>query len=216
MAKKSATSVYDGLDKDKQNKVLDAAVKEFSHKGYNNASMNSLTASAGISKGSIFQYFRNKQGLFDFVVSSATNQVKAYLNSVVKESQDKDFFAAIESLLKSGFEFIDTHPYLARIYYQILLTGDAPSGHKIATELNRKAQGFLEKQIITGIERGDLRSEIDPAKTAFLLDSIFSRLLRAYYSDFIAPDLDIYKADKSTIDNWINETISLLRNGLSK
>jgi len=214
MVKKLATNVFARLDKAKQRKVLEAAVREFSENGYNNASMNKLTISAGISKGSIFQYFRNKKGLFDFVISSATKKVKKHLSSIIQQSLDADFFEILEILLRSGFQFIDKHPYLAKIYYQVLLTGDAPAGYNVSTGLNRKAQDFLKKQIIIGIENGDIRPGINPAKTAFILDSVFSRLLSAYYSEFIAPDLDLYKADKANLDNWIDGAISLIKLGL--
>ena len=86
MMKNKATEVFERLEEGKQKEVLDAAVAEFAAKGYSNASMNHLTKSAGISKGSIFQYFKSKGGLFDFVISSAENKVKQYLKAIIAET----------------------------------------------------------------------------------------------------------------------------------
>ena len=55
------TELFGKLAPEKQEKVFEAAVGEFASKGYRNASMNSLVKAAGISKGSIFQYFRTKR-----------------------------------------------------------------------------------------------------------------------------------------------------------
>ena len=67
---------------EKQERVLDAAIEEFSQKGYARASMNAVVERAGISKGALFNYFGSKSGLFAFVYRMALERIKGYLKAV--------------------------------------------------------------------------------------------------------------------------------------
>jgi len=55
------------LEPDKQEKIINAAMKEFAEKGYTQASTNEIVREAGISKGLLFHYFSNKKQLFFFL-----------------------------------------------------------------------------------------------------------------------------------------------------
>lgn len=45
-------------------KIMDAAIKLFSNRGYNAASVDDICAEAGISKGAFYHHFKSKQELF--------------------------------------------------------------------------------------------------------------------------------------------------------
>ena len=92
----AGTDLFRNLSPEKQEKVFQAAVSEFASKGYRNASMNSLVKTAGISKGSIFQYFRSKRNLFDAVLEIAVQQVKRHLKQVRGATEDLSFPERLE------------------------------------------------------------------------------------------------------------------------
>lgn len=56
------------LDKIKQNKLIDAAMIEFSNKMYSDVSINQIIQNAGISRGSFYMYFNDKEDLFEYLV----------------------------------------------------------------------------------------------------------------------------------------------------
>jgi len=214
MGNENITEVFRRLKKEKREHIFGAAVEEFADQGYKNASMNTLARAAGVSKGSIFQYFRNKESLFDFVLSAATDKVKHYLRAVRDDSAGQDFFSRIKNLLHAGFRFIRKHPHLARIYFHVLQSGDAPYGTKKLMALHRKAQGFLEDIVREGIERCELRADIDIKKTVYLLNTISNSLLRSYYIKFLAPGSDLYRADESKLNDWIETTAEFIKRGI--
>ena len=57
----SARETFKNLEAAKQRKVLDAAIDEFADHGVREASMNRMVQKLGIAKGSLFQYFGNKE-----------------------------------------------------------------------------------------------------------------------------------------------------------
>jgi AcrR family transcriptional regulator len=58
------TSTWFRLDDDKRERVLHAAMQEFGEHGYSTGSLNTIAREAEIAKGSLFQYFADKQEFF--------------------------------------------------------------------------------------------------------------------------------------------------------
>lgn len=210
----SGTSLFQNLNPEKREKVLRAAVSEFASKGYRSASMNSVVKVAQISKGSLFQYFRTKRDLFDGVVEMAVNEVKSYLRGVREQSSPLSFPERLEKLLRAGFAFIDNHPLLARIYFHLLQSGEAPFGAERIRRLHRLSDEFLTELIEEAIQRGEMRRDLDAARTAFLINALLETLLRAYYTEHLASEPGLYKGKGEKLDRWVAAFRDLVTRGL--
>ena len=57
-------STFLRLSAEKQKKIRDAAIKIFAENGYANAKMKTIAVAAGISVGSLYQYFDTKEEIF--------------------------------------------------------------------------------------------------------------------------------------------------------
>lgn len=55
--------------------ILDTAKKEFSEKGYNDASIRKIAKSAGLTTGAIFRYYPDKNSLFSALVAPVANHL---------------------------------------------------------------------------------------------------------------------------------------------
>ena len=60
-------------------RILDAAMEEFSRRGYEGASLNTVCAEHGISKGIIYHYFKDKDELYLLCVGQCFDAITAYL-----------------------------------------------------------------------------------------------------------------------------------------
>ena len=58
------------LSLEKQNVIIEAAKKEFSRVPVSEASIANIVTTAGIARGSFYQYFESKEDLFAFVFES--------------------------------------------------------------------------------------------------------------------------------------------------
>nr|MDA3845270.1 TetR/AcrR family transcriptional regulator [Vallitaleaceae bacterium] len=65
---------------EKQKRNTKAAFFEYANYGYENASTNRLTATLGISKGSLFKYFSNKLDLYTYLVKQSSEHLMTYLD----------------------------------------------------------------------------------------------------------------------------------------
>ncbi len=56
------------LKDDVQQRILDAALFEYAHKGYQAAKLADIAAKAGVSAGNVYRYYSGKQALYDALV----------------------------------------------------------------------------------------------------------------------------------------------------
>lgn len=68
------------LSQEKQATIRNAALACFARHGYEKTSINDIAVAAGISKASIFQYFGNKQTLYQYLFDYCAAQMKQAYN----------------------------------------------------------------------------------------------------------------------------------------
>lgn len=173
------TSLWQGLAPEKRTQVEQAALDEFAASGYSRASMNSLSRKAGVSKGSIFSYFRSKSGLFDTIVKTALEKVRELLREVRNQSRGRPFDERLLAVMEAGLGFIDEHPLLARIYFQLLRTEDTPFGNAWLQRMNGEAREFLSELVEEGQAAGELRGDLPAGEVAFTLNAVLEHMLAA-------------------------------------
>ena len=206
------TSQFTNLAPGKQSFIIDASIEEFSRRCFRAASLNKIVENAGISKGSIFNYFKTKNRLFEYIYRLAFNEIKEYLRTVRNETESDEFFTRLARIMEVGVEFIKIHPRLARIYFRIQNTGDAPDSNEIIQELHREAMRFIESIVESGITRGELRSDLNVPTVTFIIESILNRFLQAHYLNVLDPS---FQLSPEVSPQWIQEFIKTLKQGLS-
>ena len=87
------------LNEEKQERILAAAYDEFLEKGYNEASTNTITHKAGISKGLLFRYFGCKQGLYKFLMKESAQRITQEILPNIPV-QSGDVFTMIKSIVQ--------------------------------------------------------------------------------------------------------------------
>src|SRR6202451_485967 len=65
----------------KRSKIIDTAMRHFAEQGYHAARVGDIAALLGIAKGSIFQHFGSKDGLFFEAYKKAVRSFPRYLDA---------------------------------------------------------------------------------------------------------------------------------------
>src|SRR5580765_1711639 len=78
----------------KRSKIIDVAMRHFAEQGYHAARVGDMAPELGIAKGSIFQHFGSKDGLFFEVYKKAVRAFPRYLD-VPAELLEQGFFAIV-------------------------------------------------------------------------------------------------------------------------
>jgi len=208
--------LFGRLPPEKRERIIEAAIEEFSEQGYKSASMNSLVRRAGISKGALFKYFQSKGLLFGYVYDLTLERVKKYLREVRDSSRDEPFSTRLEMVMLAGVRFITGYPRLARIYYNTIYTGETPFKRSLLEEIQAESFRYIRSFVEEGIRRRELRHDIDPDKAAFVLVSVMDRYLQAHQLEFMAPSLRIGNLTEKDEKGWIREIVELFQMGMEK
>jgi len=96
---------------EKQEYILNAAMKEFSQKGFEDASTNEIVKEANISKGLLFHYFKNKKNLFIFLYNYCMD---IYINEFYKkiDIDETDIFVKLDQSRVIKLELLIRYPQL--------------------------------------------------------------------------------------------------------
>ena len=206
----SNTNKFEQLPEEKQSRIVDASISEFAEKNYETASMNTVVNLAGISKGSLFNYFKTKSVLYDHIYQLALGEVKLYLRDVRDETIDLSFENRLSKVVDSGVLFITEHPRLARIYFRLVYSGDSPNRKKIVNELQDMSDDYLGNIIQDAMDRNELNPNLDKSQSVFFLDAVLNRFLKEYH-------LVMNQRSQDTFDKeeWVKGITKLFTKGLS-
>ncbi len=75
-----------GQDPAKRNQILEGAHRVFFSMGFDAASMSDITREAGVSKGTIYVYFTNKEELFEALMDNERNKMFSSLTAVLEQA----------------------------------------------------------------------------------------------------------------------------------
>ncbi|MEN6438094.1 MAG: TetR/AcrR family transcriptional regulator [Syntrophobacter sp.] len=208
------SDIFNKLDESKKTRILDAAVDEFSIHGFRQASVNRMVDRIGIAKGSLFQYFGSKEGLFHVIFNHAVELVRHSLRQVKRETSDADFFERIRKSTLAGIRFIKGHPRVYRIYLKMIFQEDFPLRAEFLQQVHLFSAEYLRPIVRAGIARGDLRPDLDTEMTVFLLDALMDRFLQAYCVPFLDAGAHIYQAEDADLERRAAQFVDMLRSGM--
>lgn len=77
-----------GADPAKREQIIDGAKAVFMKLGFDAASMNDITREAGVSKGTIYVYFQNKEHLFTAMVARERERITTRMRDILEGSEE--------------------------------------------------------------------------------------------------------------------------------
>ncbi len=207
-------STFDNLDPQKQRRVLDESLREFAERGYQQASINRIVGRLDIAKGSLFQYFGSKEGLFKHLFRCAVDEIKAPLKAIRDAEGAGDFPARLRRVFATSAAFATAHPFLWGIYRRMLTQEDFPLRATLLSEVRAEALSFFRELVLRGQERGQVRPGLDPAVAAFIIEATLDRALTAQDSPLLDAGLGL-SSDLDTRQARLDDIVDALCQGFS-
>ena len=108
------------IDNDKRDRIINAAIKEFSLYPYEKASTNNIVKNASISKGLLFHYFENKLDLYEklvgFVINKLYNKITDNINW-----KENDIFERIKQIAIIKMEISKIYPNMFDFLLNVII-----------------------------------------------------------------------------------------------
>jgi AcrR family transcriptional regulator len=107
------TTTFFALPVERRQRLVEEAIREFSERSFNEASLSQIAQRSRIAKGSFYQYFTDKLDLYRWLV---TEEAPRHRREFVGEPPaSQDFWSGFETLIERGMAFLVEHPRLARL-----------------------------------------------------------------------------------------------------
>jgi len=174
------------LKKEKQDRIINAALKIFAENGYRHASTDDIVVEAGISKGLLFHYFGSKIGLYAFLYDYCGRFLSLELSSSV-QSSDSDYFSIMKSMEEAKVSVVRNYPYL-QMFIDSSQTEDAREAIDITEQMRSELQTTYDK-ILNQVDDSPFNQNVDAAA----VHSMLTYTLRGLMSDQL--QTSVFNAD---------------------
>lgn len=184
------TLLFERIPEEKRTRILDAAVNEFANLGYENTNTNKIAARAGISVGSLFQYFENKEDIFLTTIRHCALVLKVTLENIL--DGEEDIFLKVEKLLRVIQKHSRENVNMIRLYNEL----STHSNSRLVLETVEDIEGMTAKlytRIIENLQsQGEVRTDCDPRMLAFFIDNMFMMLQFSYSCSYYQQRFKLY------------------------
>jgi len=203
------------LPEEKRNIIIGAAIDEFAQYGLENASTNRIVANSGISKGSFYQYFEDKQDVFMYLLTVLDGEKMEYFKGKHPPSTNMDTFQYFRWMIKEGMEFNTSNPRLTQAISRVMIGEGMYYGNTFADNRKKSLQA-LKVMIEGAIERGEVDPSID-VELAVMVMETWSNAISNYVMNEGMKQKNIMKWMRSAkTQEMIDKLLYVMEYGLRK
>jgi len=203
------------LPEEKRNNIIHAAIEEFAEYGLENASTNRIVANSGISKGSFYQYFEDKQDVFMYLLTVLEHEKMEYFKGKHPPSTNMDTFQYFRWMIKTGMEFNTSHPLLTQAISRVMFGEGMYYGNTFADVRERTAQG-LRAMIEQAVTKGEVDPSVDVDLAVMIMET-WSNAISSYIMNEGMKQKDIMKWVRSAkVQERIDKMLYVMEYGLRK
>lgn len=102
--------------KNAKSAILQAALDEFSDRGYHATTIDTIAARAGIAKGTVYRYFKTKQELFNVLKENTLSEFERMAREDL--TKEKDALRLIESVIHIYLNFFENNSAFFKVIIQ--------------------------------------------------------------------------------------------------
>ncbi len=187
------------LAEEKRNLILQAAVEEFAEKGYKAASISRIVAVSKIAKGSFYQYFDDKDDLFEHIVTTMLAQRKLNVfESARHRLEDLNLTEFLRLVFRRQIEWFQNDPSIIKIGLDLIKLVDEPIYKRLLSTWPER-DSYFSSFIQYEIDQGDIDPSINVQMLNFMLLSLGQYLL-ARYQELGADVMTVEFLDKLSDD----------------
>lgn len=205
--------ILNKIPEDKRDKIIYSAIQEFANKGYENASTNKIVEAAGISKGILFHYFKNKKGLYIFLIKYTIPLLYDEFFKIAEINEDDIFERLIKwNIVK--FNLMEKYPDIFKLLTDAFL--DTPS--EVKDELMPillEYQKFGYDAVFKDIDLSNFKNEFEVKDMLQIISWVFEGYANQYIKEH-KNEKGTIALDKNIIINDMKKISNILKNGMYK
>jgi AcrR family transcriptional regulator len=163
-------------------RILDAALKVFSEKGYVPAVLDDVAREADVAKGTLYLYFRDKEDLFASTIMFVIDKLAERIRINIRESMDP--LEALELLAYHQLDFFAGNRDFFCVFHNILQENLLKKHKKIVDSMYKRMDELIEyvtRVVERGKKTGRIRSDIPTEDIVYSFGGMVMEMSRVLF-----------------------------------
>lgn len=175
--------------------IASVASKLFAEKGISSTSMDDIAKEAGYSKATLYVYFENKEEIVSILVLDSMKKLCSCISSALEHQNSTR--AKYDLVCKELVRYQKEYPFYFKMTLEKININfesqdyfpEEKESYQVGEEINKMIKGLL----LSGIESGDLRRDMELIPTSFSCWGMLSGLilLAANKKDYIQKEMGL-------------------------
>ena len=166
------TRTFRRLDPERQQAVIAAILDEAIEQGPTSINIKQVAERAGVSIGSLYQYFGNRDGLMNFTIELCARFMSDLFKSYSPDLTAMPLREGLAAYLAGGIEWSETQAGLVQFFARAAYHGDAELADRVVKPIALTLRTIIHAMLLAAQERGEVRSDIDLEATTRLIHAL--------------------------------------------
>jgi len=175
---------------DKQEKIMQAICEEFTEHSYDDASTNRIVEKAGVSKGTLFNYFGCKEGMYHAAVYHA---IEFFKRHEIHEFETGDFIERCRILAELDMKIYQEAPYMMN-FLASMYVGDQTHLPTDITELFGIGLSEALERLYRDVDYALFRIDVEP--------TTLMKIIRYTFDGYMKDIVEQIRIGSLTIDKF--------------
>ncbi|MCJ7432232.1 MAG: TetR/AcrR family transcriptional regulator, partial [Anaerolineales bacterium] len=155
------TRTFRRLDPPRQQAVLQAILDEAAGKGPANINIKEVARRAGVSIGSLYQYFGNRENLLAFAVELSVRMMTDLFAISRPYLLEMPLREALNAYVSYGLEWCQSQPGFIHFFGRAAYQGDPQMAEKVVRPVATAMRQVVQDILTAAAQRGELRPDLD-------------------------------------------------------
>lgn len=198
-------SKFLNLEPERRNAILNAALREFASKGFDDASTNVIAKESGISKPLMFHYVNNKKDFFLFLYDYCLDVLnREYFGQI--NMREKDIFERLRQTCLLKIQLLKKYPWIFD-FIKVAVFTDAEAVKDDLEKRRKIVEASSFERFYGDIDTSKFRDELDIEKAKQLIFWAVGGYAGEILEQLRSTDAPAYDFEKIRVefDNYLNE-----------
>lgn len=201
------------LPEEKQSAFIGVALVEFANNDYNTASVSKIVEKAGIAKGSVYQYFKDKQDLFMYLVDVSNKSMLEFITQTPPPTSNADFFETLRWQMSATVQASLKYPVHSKLLRRAY-SSPLPFHDAIFENAKKLREEHFQAMIKQAQSSGHLDPGLDVSIASFMVQGLMNELGPFLQSEFGERQGDWVELPE--VNEVFDQVIEVLKSGLAK
>jgi AcrR family transcriptional regulator len=166
------TRTFRRLDPERQQAILSAILDEALEKGPTAINIKQVAQRAGVSVGSLYTYFNNRDGLLNFAVELCVRYTVDTFQSYQPYLAELPLREALAAYLSGGMEWSQTQVGLIQFFLRAAYQGDPELAGRVVRPIADTLRGMVQEMLALAVARGEIRAGVDLQATTRIIHAL--------------------------------------------